>query len=1154
MGKDLQNDKTQVAGSGLQRICLLCLIFLMFQPAIIEALIPMNPPAEDLSLVAGKSIERELSAGETHSYVFELPQQSFLRISFYSPNTDLLVSIVWPGGRKSLKWDILRRATAPISFVVDIAGTYQIRVQSAEKNESSGSYLMEINNVGSSGAQEQMQVAACRRLSTAAQLRRQWTEASLKSAIREYEEALKLWKAAGDRSQEAAALKNAGNIWETLGEWQTALSCYERAQAVYAQLNDLMGETAVINAVSALYINRGEYQKALDIYTPKNRATEDPRLKAHRLRNFGAAYWGMGEMDKATDFLNHALELWELIRDPIGQADVLLHLGYVNHSEKDVSAAKQYYQLSLDLSREAENPHGIAEALAALGHVSNISGERQEALEYYHQSLKIFEDVGDLSGRYVVLEGIAYMYAGLGENNRAVDYYVRALDLARRTKDLACEGEILAYLSIAYRELGDYENALQYSQAAIDVYKSIASTLGESYALANRCMILEALGKQKESDECYIQALGLSRKVGDRFLQGLLLNALGHLYHGSDQPQKALDYYKQALSLQEKSNDSVRMPSTLHNLARAERDAGDLELALQYSEKGLEIAESLRGKVASPELRGSYLASIHQQYEFMIDLLMHLQKRHPHEQFAAKALKISEQSRARSLLDSLIEAKADIRGGVDLDLLKQEQSLQKELDAKAELQMQILKGKYSKEREKALAAEINAVTAEYQNVQALIRSTSPHYAALTQPQPLSLQEIQQLVDEKTLLLEYALGEECSYFWAVTPTTLHGYELPKRIEIETLAQRVRELMLERQRNVEETGAQFRQRIQKADKEYWKEAAALSRILLGPISNQLASKRILIVTEGALQYLPFAALPEPNLAGNDAAMNSPTLIEGHEIVNLPSASVLGVLRQETGRRSLPPKLVAVLADPVFENEDPRIKANDISMKHPDTPLLASGPVGLSALQRNIRGIGSSSEGFAIHRLPATRDEANAIMALIPEGSGLELFGFNANRKTVSGPELGQYRIVHFATHGFLNDEHPELSGLVLSLFDRQGIPQDGFLRLHDIYSLKLPVELVVLSACNSGLGKEVRGEGLVGIVRGFMYAGAERLLASLWKVDDEATAALMKRFYQHMLQQGETPATALRKAQLEMSSQKRWQAPYYWAAFILQGEWK
>ena len=158
-------------------------------------------------------------------------------------------------------------------------------------------------------------------------------------------------------------------------------------------------------------------------------------------------------------------------------------------------------------------------------------------------------------------------------------------------------------------------------------------------------------------------------------------------------------------------------------------------------------------------------------------------------------------------------------------------------------------------------------------------------------------------------------------------------------------------------------------------------------------------------------------------------------------------------------------------------------------------------------------------------------------------------------VTSAEFGQYRIIHLATHGLLNSTHPELSGIVLSLVDQHGQPQDGFLRLHEIYNLKLPAELVVLSACQTALGKEVRGEGLVGLTRGFMYAGAPRVVASLWKVDDKATAELMKRFYQAMLgEQRMRPAAALRAAQVEMLKQKEWEDPYYWAAFVLQGEWK
>jgi CHAT domain-containing protein/Tfp pilus assembly protein PilF len=1150
MRKSLQMHETQAAGFGVLTRCILSLIFLILAPAIVEALIPMDLPAEKLSPVPGESIEKNLASDEIHSYAIELSKQSFLRIDFYSPDTDLRISLTEPDGRESQNWDISRRAITPISSIADSQGIYELKVQNLDRNGVDGSYLMKIRNVRQATDQDSKQVAACRHLSNAAQFRHQWTESSLRESIREYEEALRIWTAIEDWVQQAAALKKIGEIWKMLGEWQTAMACYERAQAIHIRRNDPLGEAEIINAISALCINQGEYQKAIEIYTAEHRAIENPRLKANRLRNFGAAYRGMGDMERATDFLNQALEIWTQLQDMTGQADVLLHLGYVSNASKDISRAEQYYGSSLALSTKAGNPLERANALAGLGHIANISGERQEALEHYNHALKIFEQIGDLAGRYIVLEGMAYLYASLGENKKALNYYKEALTLARQTKDLAAEAEILAYISITHRELGDYQNALHYSQAALDVYRSIKSTLGESYSLANQGMILEALERRKEADVCFTQALNLSQKAGDRFLEGILLNALGHLYHGLGQLQRARDYYRKALSLQEQSRDSVRLPSTLHNLARAERDAGNLKLSKQYAERGLQVTELLRGKVASPELRGSYLASVHQQYEFMIDLLMRLHEKRPYEQFASNALKVSEQARARSLLDILAEAHTDIREGVDAELLKHESLLQNELNAKAEMQIQLLKRKHSKEEAEALAEEIETIITKYQEVQARIRSESPHYAALTQPQPLGLPEIQQsILDEDTLLLEYELGDESSYIWAVTPNSFESRVLPKRSEIESRVRRVRELMLERQIEVEETSKQYRQRIQNADSEYRKEAAALSQILLGPVSDQLESKRLLIVAEGMLQYLPFGALPKPQKAGKSESFDSHPLIESHEVVHLPSASVLGLMRQETALRPLPPKMAAVLADPVFERDDPRMRAIGFSVNPQETP--PPGSKEMADVPRQ-RGITEPEQGF--RRLPATREEADSIMALIPEESGLKILGFDANRDAVSSPELGQYRIVHFGTHGFLDDEHPELSGLLLSNFNEEGQPQDGFLRLHDIYNLNLPVELVVLSACNSGLGKQLRGEGLVGLVRGFMYAGAKRILASLWKVEDDATAALMESFYRHMLQEGESPAGALRKAQLEISKQKRWQAPYYWAAFILQGEWE
>jgi CHAT domain-containing protein len=280
----------------------------------------------------------------------------------------------------------------------------------------------------------------------------------------------------------------------------------------------------------------------------------------------------------------------------------------------------------------------------------------------------------------------------------------------------------------------------------------------------------------------------------------------------------------------------------------------------------------------------------------------------------------------------------------------------------------------------------------------------------------------------------------------------------------------------------------------------------------------------------------------------------LIAKHEVVSVPSASVLSLIRRETVGRQRSARSVAVLADPVFEASDPRLESAKNRNSSGEMPAASAADAELSELTRAIRTMNFSDARAGFTRLPFSRYEAESIIALTPKVTGLKATDFNASRALAMSRQLSQYRIVHFATHGLLNSERPELSGLVFSLVDREGKQQDGFLRLHEIYNLQLNADLVVLSACETGLGKEIKGEGLIGLTRGFMYSGAPRVVASLWNVDDFATAELMKLFYQRMLKDGLPAGAALRASQLELSRQKRWASPYFWAGFVLHGEWK
>ncbi|HBB34064.1 MAG TPA: hypothetical protein DDZ80_19260 [Cyanobacteria bacterium UBA8803] len=568
-----------------------------------------------------------------------------------------------------------------------------------------------------------------------------------------------------------------------------------------------------------------------------------------------------------------------------------------------------------------------------------------------------------------------------------------------------------------------------------------------------------------------------------------------------------------ALPVSNVVGDKAQEALSLYNRAELERDRGNFDTALTQIEDAIAIVENLRTTIPSPKLRASYFATVQGYYQLYSDLLMQLHWQNPDQGYDAQAWEISDRTRARNLIEHLTEAGANIRASANPKLLEQERNLLQQLNSINHQKYQLLNRQYTEQELNEINQKIATNLAQLDQLKTQIRLSSPRYAALKYPPPLTLQEFQQQVlDEDTILLEYALGEERSYLWVVTKHSITSYQLPKRSEIESAVQN------------------FRQSIAKSNAANIDSGISLSRIILAPIVSQLGNKRLLIVGDGALQYVPFAALPIPS---------SPTtpLLARNEIITLPSASLIAIQRQQFKNRPIA-KNVAVIADPVFTLNDPRLP----------------NPAKNSAQSLPTKDLELGEEGVIFNRLPYTRIEAEKILAFVPENQRLPALDFEAERSTVTNPNLAESKIIHFATHMVLDPIQPELSEIVLSLYDRNGKPQDGFLRLYEIFNLNLPAELVVLSGSETSLGKDVKGEGLIGLAKGFLSAGAKQVVGSLWSVNDAATSELMAKFYQKMLQGGQKPVTALREAQLEMWNSGQWQSPYYWAAFTVQGDWQ
>ncbi len=971
-------------------------------------------------------------------------------------------------------------------------------------------------------------------------------------ALNAYNQALEIQRTQQNIAGQAEILPLLGTLYTSLGETQTALNYFNQALELQKKAEGTASGTAltlnltqqalIVTGIAGTYSASNDYQQALKYYNQARSLLQkagNRSAQAEILNQMSFAYSEMGENQKALDSLQAALALQRAIRDPARESFTLSNIAAIYNSTGEPQKAIDIYNQALEIQRRLNDRPQQAVTLNSIAQVYTTLGDYQLSIDTYTQALEIFKRIGDRTRIGQTLDSIGNTYRLAGDYTKALDSYNQELSIWREQGDLFREVATLTGIIRAYEALGDYPKGLDAANQALLVARKQQSSFGEASALALMGRVYLASGEYQKALDVSTQSLQVFQKLGIRPAQVNVLGNIGKIYKALQQPEKALETYSQELVVRRELGDRTGEAQTLYNVALTQRDTGNLNAARTQIEDVIKIVEDIRTKVTSPELRTSYFASVQKYYQFYIDLLMQLHKKDPSQGYDALALHASERARARSLLELLAEAHADIRTGVEPKLLERERTIQQKLDASEKQRLEKLTRNVTAAEEKE--QEISALLEEYRQVQAKIRATSPRYAALTQPQPLTLAEIQQQVlDDDTLLLQYSLGEERSYLWAVTKTGITSYELPKRAEIEALAQQVYKLLkapnyrfnTDRGLGVEvRSGSRNREAV-----------TQLSQILLSPVAGQLGNKRLLIVSDGALQYLPFAALPIPGTSGKEQV---PLLVQ-HEIVNLPSASTLAVLRQDLNGRKRAGKAIAVFADPVFTPDDERLKRREGQSPH--LPLDKSN-VSDRALARAAR-----EADVTFNRLPFTRQEAEQILALVPATSRLQAVDFAASRATATSPELSQYRIVHFATHGILNSKQPELSGVVLSLVDEKGTPENGFLRLHDVFNLNLPAELIVLSACQTGLGEDVKGEGMVGLTRGFMYAGSPRVVVSLWNVDDEATSLLMVKFYQKMLQDGVKPAAALRAAQLEMWQQKQWRAPFYWAAFTLQGEWK
>jgi CHAT domain-containing protein/Tfp pilus assembly protein PilF len=968
-------------------------------------------------------------------------------------------------------------------------------------------------------------------------------------AMQWYEQSLQIDTAEGFEMWAAFNLNNLGAAARSRGDLAAAESFHRRALGIRERLlPDSLDVAASLNNVGIVVYGKGDLEGALHYFTRvldiRQRVDPESLETAAILNNIGAVAHARGDLDGSMAYHRRALLIREkLAPDSAAMATSLGNMGVLAWNRGDLQAAEDLYQRAHAIFQKlSPDSLDVAFNLNAQGLVAADRGELQVAQRHYERSLairqKLAPDSLDVS---VSLSNLGVLARDRGDLDAALAYAERALAIRERIAPDSLEvATSLNNLGDLAQLRKDLEKAADYYQRALAIRERAApDSLYLAGTLANLGVLAFDRGDLTGAEGFQRRALEIRQRLAPDSLDvAETLTDLGSVAAALRETNRARDYHTRALGIRDRlAPESIPAVADLNGLGAMALAEGRGSEALRLYTRAVDIIEAQRWQVPSTESRALLLAQHAESYTGLLRTQIAMND-------LPGAFATAERARARSLLEILAEARAEIRHGVDPVLLASERQLQQQLNAKAGRHTQLLSGKHNEAQAAAIKKEVADLLLQYRDVQARIRRDSPRYAALTQPQPLGLAEIQAaLLEANTLLLEYVLDEEASTLFAVTAESIESFDLPKRIDIENAARRVYELTVARQAVRGESPSQRRARIAKADADYAAAAATLGRMVLGPVAARLGNRRLLIVADGALQYVPFGALPSP--AGRPGA----PLVTRHEIVSLPSASVVVALRRELQGRPPAERLVAVIADPVFDAADARL-----GRTAPPSPVTPGASTVATGLPRAADVAGLTDDRGVISRLPFTRDEADAILAAAPAGQSTRAIDFQASRATATSADLARYRIVHLATHGLLDTEHPELSGIVLSLVDENGTPQDGYLRLHELYNLNWTADLVVLSACQTALGKEIKGEGLLGLTRGFMYGGARRVVASLWNVNDSATAQFMTYFYQGMFGQKLSAAAALRAAQIEMARGKTYQSPYYWAAFVLQGDWK
>lgn len=956
----------------------------------------------------------------------------------------------------------------------------------------------------------------------------EWDAGSRRSAIQNFFQAADQWSKSANPSRAAECLRQASRQQSILSSDDEARRTLEGALVIEASPDLSAGKSQTLSLLALVALRAGDPVKAKSLLEESgSAAANSPNPRTRALNAFASAeyHYYARQFKISIESYENSILSWQATGDLSEEAGTLVSYAYALVANDDPFNALEKALRAESVFAELNDRRGLALARIATGHIYSVVDDKQRALEAYQKARTGFPDGIDGIEKGRLSNGLGLIFEDHGDWRASLNFRKEAFESFKQERYPYGQLSTLPSLIKLSYLVGENDAADKFLEQATILSKS----LGDEVLLAvSRNYVADhfvAIGADAGAERLYKQSIAVLKKNQVQYQAAVIRASLAQIAFRRGDIKSAQDMLTMALEVHRRIKSRFGEAEVLFELAQLHASSNDRQKALSTITESVAITDALYSEISMSHLQSLYYSENFARYALLVDLLM---KDH---QSKLEGFQAVERARARMLLETVLRSGSGDKLTFSPEEAAKEKTLRALLNLKLDRLTDLL-GSGATEEVQALEAEITSIRSELDIAKASLAARDPVRSAIKDPPQFDLREFQaNVLGDNDVLLEYFLGKDESYLWFVGKNEFEAFTLPGRDVIEAKVDDLRALLDARKPVAGEGIEQMRKRVADADARYAPLAGELSDVLLGPVSDKLTGKRIIVVPDGKLHYFGISALPLPNSESDE-----PVLLT-NEVVYQPSAQTLSLLTKFRSRAvDAPDRDLLVFSDPVFSSDDVRLAGTE-------PPHVARQDVTL-----NLR-FAESHEG--LQRLPASGKEAETIRNIVG-GRGTDIFtGFGATRDQLLGANLSDYKIIHLATHGLINQERPELSAVVLSRFDENGQRRDESVRLQDIYAMKLNADLVVLSACQTAAGKEIKGEGVMGLNSAFLQAGAHSVVASLWQVDDNATNLLMKEFYRGMAN-GLSVSAALREAQLALYRDPQFRSPFFWAAFTLQGD--